>query len=332
MLPLLVKWYHEVSIHSEGVDRLELTIKRHFWHPRLRQEIRQQLSACVTCARMKKDSPRHGQLAPRIVPSAPWSEVHCDLIGPWNYQVNGLELKVRALTMVDPVTNLVEIAQVKSTKADENAQAFVDTWLCRYPLPEYVLTDGGSEFVGHEWQFMLDEWGLTRKRVSAHTPTANAIIESSHKSMGQILRTIFDRERPNTVDEMDKVVKSALAATMHAMRCAASTSLNGFSSGSLVFGRDMLLNIPIVTDIISITENRQLQTDLRLERENRKRSHFDYQVDGMVYVQNHFSSADKLKEPWKGPFKILRVHTNGTLTIARGPIHERVSIRRVKPA
>ena len=94
----------------------------------------------------------------------------------------------------------------------------------------------------------------------------------------------------------------------------------------------MLLNIPVVTDIVSVAENRQLQTDLRLERENRRRSHFDYQVDGMVYVQNHFSAADKLKEPWKGPFKILRVHTDGALTIERGQIHERVSIRRVKPA
>ena len=332
MLPRLVKWCHEMTVHSEGVDRLELTIKRHFWHPRLRQEIRQQLSACTICARMKKDSPKHGQLAARIVPSAPWTEVHCDLIGPWTCTVNGLEVKVRALTMVDPVTNLIEIAPVKSAKSDENTQAFVDTWLSRCPLPECVLTDGGPEFVGHEWQAMLDEWGLERKRISTHTPTANAIIESSHRSMGQILRTIFARESPTTMDAMDRVVKAALSATVHAMRCASSTSLNGVAPGALVFGRDMLLNIPIVTDIISIAENRQLQTDLRLERENRRRSHFDYQVNGMVFIQNHFSSADKLKEPWKGPFKILRVHTNGTLTIERGPIHERVSIRRVKPA
>ena len=122
------------------------------------------------------------------------------------------------------------------------------------------------------------------------------------------------------------------ACTMRAMRCASSTSLQGVAPGALVFGRDMLLNIPIVTDIISITENRQLQTDLRLERENRKRSHFDYQVDGKVYINNHFSSGDKLKPAWKGPYKILRVHTNGTLTVERGQIHERVSIRRCKPA
>ena len=145
----------------------------------------------------------------------------------------------------------------------------MNTWLARYPLPEAVLTDGGPEFVGHEWDAMLGEWGLTRKRISAHTPTANAIIESSHKSMGQILRTIFDQENPQSIAEMDKVVDKALALTMRALRCASSSSLNGFAPGSLVFGRDMLLNIPIVTDIIAISENRQLQTDLRLERENR---------------------------------------------------------------
>ena len=126
----------------------------------------------------------------------------------------------------------------------------MDTWLSRYLLPEKVLTDGGPEFSGHEWEFMLNDWGLKRARISSHTPTANAVIESSHRSMGQILRTIFDRENPTNMDEMDKVVRSALAATMHALRCASSTSLQGVAPGALVFGRDMLLNIPIVTDII----------------------------------------------------------------------------------
>ena len=332
MLPRLVKWCHEHSIHSEGVDRLELTIKRHFWHPHLRREIRQQLSVCQVCARVKIASPKHGQLAPRIVPSVPWTEVHCDQIGPWQCKVGGKNVEVRALTMVDPVTNLVEIARVHSTKCDETTRAFKDTWLARYPLPERVLTDGGPEFVGAEWTFMCDNWGLKKGGISTHTPTANAIIESSHLSMGQILRTIFDSENPQNLEDMEKVVQSALAATMRAMRCASSTSLNGVAPGALVFGRDMLLNIPIVADTISVSENRQLQTDLRLQRENARRSHFDYQVGGFVFIKNHFSSSDKLKPAWIGPFKILRVHSNGTLTIQRGQIHERLSIRRCKPA
>ena len=94
----------------------------------------------------------------------------------------------------------------------------------------------------------------------------------------------------------------------------------------------MLLNIPIVADIVAISHNRQLQTDLRLERENRRRSRHEYVVGSQVFANNHFSSSDKLKPAWKGPFPVLQVHTNGTLTIQRGQVHERISIRRLKPA
>ena len=38
-----------------------------------------------------------------------------------------------------------------------------------------------------------------------------------------------------------------------------------------------------------------------------------------------------MKKAWDGPFKILRVHTNGTVTVERGRIHERITIRRIKP-
>ena len=40
----------------------------------------------------------------------------CDLIGPWTFSVNGLEAKVCTLTMIDPVTNLVKIAHMKTTQ------------------------------------------------------------------------------------------------------------------------------------------------------------------------------------------------------------------------
>ena len=332
MLPRIVRWYHEITIHSEGMDRLEASIRRHFWHPRLRDEIRTHVAACDVCNRMKKDSPKHGQLAPRVVPSVPWTEVHVDLIGPWDYTVNGLKVKVRALTAVDPVTNLVEIVRVKSTKCKESTDAFVNTWLSRYPLPEKIVTDNGPEFIGHEWEFMLADWSLTKGRITPHTPTANSVIEASHKSMGQILRTIFSQEKPTTMEEMDRVVAAALASTMRAMRSAASTSLGGVAPGALVFGRDMLLNVPIVTDIISISHNRQLQTDLRLMRENRRRSQYDYKVGDMVYINNHFSSSDKMKPAWVGPYKIIRVHANSNVTVERGRIHERTTIRRIKPA
>lgn len=94
------------------------------------------------------------------------------------------------------------------------------------------------------------------------------IIESVHKPMGQIMRTIMDQARPITMDELDTAVDEALTMPMRACRCASNTSLQGIAPGANIFGREMHLNIPIVSDIISISENRQLQTDLRLQRKN----------------------------------------------------------------
>jgi len=47
---------------------------------------------------------------------------------------------------------------------------------------------------------------------------------------------------PNMVD-------NALATAMHATRCAASRSLSYQSPGALAFHRDMLLNIPLQSNL-----------------------------------------------------------------------------------
>ena len=82
------------------------------------------------------------------------------------------------------------------TKVAESSAAFVKTWLSHCPLPEKIVTDGGPEFVGHEWEHMLMNWGLKKGRISVHTPMANSVIESSHRTVGQILRAIFESSKP----------------------------------------------------------------------------------------------------------------------------------------
>ena len=217
------------------------------------------------------------------------------------------------------------------TKAASSTQAFQNTWLSRYPWPEKVVTDNGPEFNGHEFEFMLMNFGIKRGRISAHTPTANAVAESIHRGMGMILRTLFEGRKPATVEAWDALYDEAVAQLLRACRCSANTSLQGVAPGALVFGRDMHLNIPIVADILSISQNAQLRTDARLVKENARRTRHEYRVGDNVYVNNHFSSADKLKPAWVGPFPVLQVHANGTLTVQRGQVHERISLRRIKP-
>ena len=179
---------------------------------------------------------------------------------------------------------------------------------------------------------MLMNHGLDKVNISPNTPTANAAIESVHKVMGQIIRTIFNSRKPTNVKEFGETVDECVAHANFSCRCAANTSLQGLAPGSVVFGRDMHMNIPVVSDLLSIGRARQNQTDQRVFRENARRVPYDYAVGNMVYVKHVFKPADKIKEIWKGPFPILRVHTNNTVTVQRGQIHERMSIRRIKPS
>ena len=53
---------------------------------------------------------QESQLAPRIAIAAPWDEVHIDCIGNSRFGVSkSVVLNLCTLTMIDPITNLLEI-------------------------------------------------------------------------------------------------------------------------------------------------------------------------------------------------------------------------------
>ena len=64
--------------------------------------------------------------------------------------------------------------------------------------------------------------------------------------------------------------------------------------------------------------------------ENKKRIDHDYQVDDQVYITKD-GTFRKLDCPKQGPFQITDVYANGTVRIQRGPVNERINIRRLEP-
>ena len=97
-------------MHSEGAEKLYKTISRTFIHPKLCTACKEYVDNCDICKRMKTGHQQEGQLAPRIAIAAPWEEVHVDCIGNWRFEVlKSVVLNLHALTMIDPITNLLEI-------------------------------------------------------------------------------------------------------------------------------------------------------------------------------------------------------------------------------
>ena len=92
----------------------------------------------------------------------------------------------------------------------------------------------------------------------------------------------------------------------------------------------MILNATYIANWKHIKTIRRANTLRNNLRENAKRRHHDYKIDDMVLVSN----KDVKRKIWEkqGPFRIVTIYTNGTVSIQRSTsVVERINIRRLTP-
>ena len=118
-----IRWYHLVLGHP-GITRLTDSITLRFCHPHLMQYCKEY--RCEdNCTAAKNQNRGYTHLGAREAKAVPWEEVAAvDLIGPWHIVVNNMPLEFKALTAIDPVTNLLEIQQINNKTSLNIAQQF----------------------------------------------------------------------------------------------------------------------------------------------------------------------------------------------------------------
>ena len=90
------------------------------------------------------------------------------------------------------------------------------------------------------------------------------MIERTNQAIGQVLRTVCRTRDPKLVHEAQAVIAETLATAMHAHNSSAQSALMHLSPGSIAFGRDMVLDIPLRADVLTLQEHRQGLVDKRL--------------------------------------------------------------------
>lgn len=241
----------------------------------------------------------------------------------------GRVYEFKALTSIDRVTGLPELIRIDDKTSAHVAAKFEESWLSRYPRPFLCCHDNGGEFTGWEFQKLLRDFGVKDVPTTSRNPTANGICERMHQTVGSVLRALVHSDPPRTLKDAQSLVDHALATAGHAVRTNIS-QVTGYSPGALAYHRDMLMDVPLVADLMAIRDRRQLSVDENLRRVNARRSSYDYQPGQLVLKKRH--EWTKLGERWDGPYEIKRVHVNGNITIQLSEsVTERINIRRVKP-
>ena len=249
------------------------------------------------------------------------------------------------MTIVDPATGWFEIAQVPifdivwkdndiidtwdKSALDKSlariSQLFNQVWLSRYPRPNKVVFDNGSEFKKN-FILLLKDFSIKPTLTTIKNPQSNAVIECIHQVIDSMIKT-----QPLEDQVLDYInpFGEFLASIAWAMRSSYHRTLEA-TPAQLVIGRDMIFNIQTVVYWDLLCKRKQSQVDFDNMRENKRRVAFDYKVGQKVYLINT-DIQRKCQAPHEGPYEITDVFTNGTVRIQKGISNEHLNIRRITP-
>jgi hypothetical protein len=308
-----------------------MTIRHHFTWNNLQKTVHDVCSRCDTCQRCKKTSQKYGHLPEKEAEAVPCEKLCVDLIGPYTMRPKsmpkGKSLTLWCLTMIDPATGWFEIVEIKNKEAIHIANLVEQTWLTRYPWPQEITFDRGTEFMAEFSQMVQKDYGIKPKPASVRNPQVNSILERIHQTLGNIIRTFEVHE--SYLDENDPW-KGLLAAAMFALRATVHTTTKA-TPAQLVFGRDAIMNVQFQADWNAIKEFKQKQIRLNNQRENDKRIAHEYHAGDRVLYRSAEVKGKFLKSPWEGPYIIKKVNDNGTVRLKMGAVTDTVNIRLIKP-
>ncbi len=326
-------WYHTTLQHSgiarmqatinNLIARMQVTIKNLYWPGLAAAVVLDKLVLkCQVCQQYKITAVRKYGMIPLSTSDTVllWVEVHVDMIGPWPVQYESSLTpgktsidKIQALKIIDKTTGCPEFIVTRNKSSYHISILFDNDWLCRYPHPQHVIHDNGTEFAGSEFQELLSSYGIKAKSTLVRNPKSNGVIEYVHL-MGDMLRTItfsgndWLQDLQRTLD----TVAGAIRATInHVIK---------YSPCHLAFNQDMIFRKGTTIDWQHISRERNKITAASNSKENDTRIAKDYKVGEKILLAldaEERRGQPKMDMPTRVPFHITPVHDNGTVTINR---------------
>nr|XP_019068093.1 uncharacterized protein LOC104646966 [Solanum lycopersicum] len=113
-----------------------------------------------------------------------------DVIGPIDpLAFNGHRF---VLVAIDYFTKWVESSSYKSGTKKVVADFDRNNLICRFGLPDSIITDNGANLNSHFMKEICEQFKITHRNSTAYRPQMNGAIEATNKNIKKILRKIID--------------------------------------------------------------------------------------------------------------------------------------------
>jgi ribonuclease HI/transposase InsO family protein len=183
----------ECRSHSSSRTLVDKAFRHGFYWPTALQDAAELVRSCKACQFHAKQIHTPAQALQMIPPSWPFAVWGLDILGPFPRAVSGYRYLYVA---IDKFTKWPEATPVVNiTKA--SATTFLKSIVCRFGVPNWIITDNGTQFTSQYFQEYCEDIGIQLCFASMAHPRSNGQFERANAEIlrGLKIRTYSDLEK-----------------------------------------------------------------------------------------------------------------------------------------
>lgn len=321
-----------IGVHKEGHFGVKQTMRRlqlRFHIPRLEYHVKRIVQSCDACQyRARVVRKRFSPSNPIVVPKSPFVMIGCDAVGPVVPSKGGNRY---ILVAVDYLTRWPMAMAVPNIN-EETTVRFLYKQVISYGVPNYLLTDRGSNFTSGYVRNFLSSLGCKHITTTAYRPQTNGLCERMNQTLVQVLsKLVRDKDVEANWDEY-------LDETLFAVRTMVNDA-TGYSPGKLLYGyelvspgvwpspREDFVEGEFVESVVErikdikngAVECRAVARARTMDKQKDRKTRYDKTVGarprfvlGEQVLMKDPVPGTKFADKWLGPMVVTRVNQKGT--------------------
>ena len=183
----ILKENHDlVDMGHPGQQRMLELLKRNYWWPGLKEDVKIYVQGCFKCQQNKvQHQKKAGELHPLEIPQGLWQEISIDIIVP-------LPKSNRMDTIVVIVDRFMKMIRLKATMTNVSLEGIAkiyrdDIWKL-HGIPRKILSDRGPQFASKFMEEFTKALGTKRQLSTAYHLQTDGQTERINQEIGTFLQ------------------------------------------------------------------------------------------------------------------------------------------------
>jgi hypothetical protein len=293
----IIRKYHEGKTNHRGINESYLALAHKYFWPKMRDSISKYINECIVCGQAKYE---RNPIRPRfqVVPPAnkPFEIIHADTFTVEN---------VKYLTIIDSFTKYAQAYRLPDGTAPSIIKALLN-YCTHHGLPLTLVTDQGTEFTNQLLAEFLRVHKVNHRKIAAHAPNENGIIEKFHSTILEHLRILKLENRDSHSRNLMPYALLAYNSSIHSLtKCRPFDIITGhfdprdpidIDTTELLIQNYISEHRKKMQTVYDIVHNSSLtQRESIMQRINQNRDpNMEYSPEQEIYIQNPLADRQKL--------------------------------------